>query len=168
VVAVGVAVALAGAARARAETLVVLNKSANTATFVDPATARVLGRAPTGAGPHEGIASADGSAVYVSDYGTDAAPGRSITVLDGPGRRVRATWGLGRHTRPHGLALSRDGAWLWVTAEGSGRGARDRDRQRPHRAPLEDRAGGLPHGRAQPRRARALDRQPGLGDGDGH
>jgi YVTN family beta-propeller protein len=88
----------------------------------------VVAKLPTGQGPHEVAVTPDGRLAYVSNYGMYGvfregerrdAPGNSITVLDLSGRAVRDTFDLGEYSRPHGLALSRDGRLLWVTCEGS-------------------------------------------------
>jgi len=56
-------------------TLLVGNKDENSLAFVDPATGKVLGRVPTGDGPHEVVASTDGKLAFVANYGTGPAPG---------------------------------------------------------------------------------------------
>jgi YVTN family beta-propeller protein len=108
--------------------LVVLNKSDHEAALVDPASFTLLQKLPTGKGPHEAAISADGTAAYVANYGSFAVfrqgeqprmePGNTITVLDLNKRTVKATFDLGRYTRPHGIWVSRDGKRLWVTCEG--------------------------------------------------
>jgi len=110
---------LAGAADAAAQHLVVVNKSDNTLSIVDPLTRGEVAVVPTGFAPHEVAVSADGAVAYVTDYGSGAQPGNSITVVDiQAGARV-ATIRLEGHTRPHGIAVAEDGT-LWVTTEGSG------------------------------------------------
>ena len=96
--------------------LLVLNKSENTLVSVDPATLKVLGRYPTGNGPHEVTVSADGSFAYVSNYGTDSQPGHTLSVIDlaaGKSNEVD----LGKLQRPHGIVES--GGKIYFTAEGS-------------------------------------------------
>jgi YVTN family beta-propeller protein len=112
-VAVAATVAVAG------DVLVVVNKSADSASLVDPSTLEVLATLPTGHGPHEAAASPDGRTVFVTDYGTGDEPGSSITVLDVRERRVVATYDLGDFRRPHGIEVSSDGTRVWVTCEGS-------------------------------------------------
>jgi YVTN family beta-propeller protein len=121
------AVSLALATPARADVLVVLNKSADQAALLDPAKGKVLSRIPTGRGPHEVAVSPDGRLAYVSNYGfaaifrqgerRDSGPGNTISVLDLERRCVRDTFELGTYTMPHGIRVSRDGARLWVTSE---------------------------------------------------
>jgi YVTN family beta-propeller protein len=119
-----VSVALAGAASA--QTLIVLNKSDHEAALVNPATLKVTARLATGKGPHEVAVSADGRMAFVSNYGAYGVfrpgeqrqqPGETITVLDLKARKVAATWTLGEFKRPHGIVVSRDGKRLWVTVE---------------------------------------------------
>lgn len=112
---------------ARAETLVVLNKSEFRAVLIDPATGTVLARLPTGHGAHEVVVSPDGRTAYVSNFGpfghyppgdeTHKQPGNTITVIDVVNRVVKATWDLGTHTGPHGSLVSHDGKSVFVTTE---------------------------------------------------
>jgi YVTN family beta-propeller protein len=112
-----------------AGTLIVLNKSDHDAALVDPASLEVIARLPTGKGPHEVTTSPDGAIAYVTNYGAYAVfreeserrmePGNTITVLDLAKRKVKATYDLGKYTQPHGIWVSRDGARLWVTCEGT-------------------------------------------------
>jgi YVTN family beta-propeller protein len=124
------ALGLGPAGDARADLLIVLNKSGHEAALVDPASLEVRSTLPTGKGPHEVAVSPDGRRAYVTDYGAYAvfkegerpsySPGRTLTVLDLGRRAVAATWDLGEHRSPHGIAVSRDGSRVWVTCEGSG------------------------------------------------
>src|SRR2546430_12754003 len=54
---------------AASEALLVLSKRDHTLAIVDPATLKVIAKAPVGEDPHEVIASADGTLAYVSNYG---------------------------------------------------------------------------------------------------
>ncbi len=99
-------------------TLIITNKSAATASLVDLATARVVAELPTGAGPHEVAASADGRTAVVTDYGAQTG-GSTLTVIDVAGRRVARTVDLGRHTRPHGIAWMPGDSLVAVTSEAS-------------------------------------------------
>jgi YVTN family beta-propeller protein len=110
-----------------AASLIVLNKSAHEAVLVHPSSRESLTKFATGQGPHEVAVSPDGARAYVSDYGSYAVfkdgsrsgPGKTITVLDLKGGKVAATWDLGEYTKPHGIAVSRDGQLVWVTVEGA-------------------------------------------------
>jgi len=118
----GTLLALAAVAAAQGSgTLVVLNKADNTVSFVDPATLKVLGTAPTGNGPHEAVASADGTRVYVANYG-DQTPGRSLSIIDVPGRKELTRLELPGLVRPHGIVEA--GGNIYFTAEGSSAVAR--------------------------------------------
>jgi YVTN family beta-propeller protein len=121
---------MAGAQSAAAQRLIVLNKSDHEAALVDGKKLTVVFKLPTGKGPHEVVVSPDGKTAYVSDYGSfnifregvreaSSVPGRTITVLDLKKRAVKATWDLGDYRQPHGIAASRDGKLVWVTAEGA-------------------------------------------------
>jgi len=112
---------------AQSETLCVLNKSEFRLALIDPATGNILAKLPTGHGPHEVAASPDGRTAYVSNFGpynhypvgdqTHLQPGNTITVIDIASRAVKTTWDLGTHMSPHGLLVSHDGKYVWVTTE---------------------------------------------------
>lgn len=109
-----------------ADLLIVLNKSDHEAVLVDPATLQPVARLATGRGPHEVAVTPDGRTAYVANYGMFGVfregqrvsePGNTLTVIDLVTRTVRDTLDLGEYRQPHGLAVSRDGTRLWVTAE---------------------------------------------------
>lgn len=99
-------------------TLVVTNKSPSTATIIDVALGRVLATLPTGQGPHEIVLSSDGSTAVVTDY--SGQPGRTLTVIDIPGKRVVRTIDLGQYARPHGIVFLPGDSVVAVTSESSG------------------------------------------------
>lgn len=103
-------------AGAQAQSLLVLNKEGSVA-MVDPGTQKVLGRAPTGDGPHEVVATADGKYAVVSNYGSGQMPGHTLSVIDIAARRELHRVDLAPLSRPHGL-FSVDGK-VYFTAEGS-------------------------------------------------
>lgn len=98
--------------------LLVVNKSSNTLSVVDPKTREEVATVETGFAPHEVAVSGDGRFAYVTDYGTGAQPGNTITVVDLDALEVVGSISLAPHTRPHGVAVASDGT-VWVTAEGS-------------------------------------------------
>jgi YVTN family beta-propeller protein len=95
-------------------TLLVLNKGENTLALVDPSTMQVVARVPTGEGPHEVVASADGRTAYVSNYGAEK-PGNSLSVIDLAARKEVRRVDLGPLWRPHGLAER--GGKVYFTSE---------------------------------------------------
>jgi YVTN family beta-propeller protein len=103
------------ASHARAQTLLVLNKEGFVA-IVDPASQKVLGRAPTGEGPHEVVALAGGKLAVASNYGTGATPGHTLSVIDIAARTEHRV-DIAPLSRPHGL-FAADGK-VYFTAEGS-------------------------------------------------
>jgi YVTN family beta-propeller protein len=109
-------VVFASAASAQMQSLLVLNKEGSVA-IVDPATQKVLGRAPTGEGPHEVVATTDGKLAVVSNYGSGQMPGHTLSVIDIAGRKELHRVDLAPLSRPHGL-FSADGK-VYFTAEGS-------------------------------------------------
>jgi YVTN family beta-propeller protein len=98
-------------------TLVVLNKSDHTASLLALPGGALVATLPTGRGPHEVAVSPDGKTAAVADYGTREAPGKTLTLLDLPARKVRATLDLGEHRQPHGIAWLPEGRRLVVTIQ---------------------------------------------------
>jgi YVTN family beta-propeller protein len=98
-------------------TVIVTNKAPGTATIVDVGTGRTLAALPTGNGPHEIVASRDGSIAVVTDYGTGPAPGSTLTVIDIPGLKVARTVNLAPYARPHGIAFLPGDSLVAVTSE---------------------------------------------------
>jgi len=96
-------------------TLLVGNKDENSMVFVDPATNKVLGKVPTGNGPHEIAASSDGKLAFVANYGTGPAPGSTLSVIDVVNQLVLRTVEISPLQRPHGLTFA-DGK-VYFTAE---------------------------------------------------
>lgn len=95
------------------ESLLILSKHDHTLAIVDPATLKVLARAPVGNDPHEVIATADGKLAYVSNYGGGAF--NTLTVIDLVAQKPLAVIDLGPLRGPHGLDVS--GGKIWFTAE---------------------------------------------------
>jgi DNA-binding beta-propeller fold protein YncE len=120
-----IAVALLGAAlllgaAARAEVLLVGNKSGHTLWALDLASGERVAEFATGIGPHEVEISPDGRLAVVSNYGERERPGNSLTVVGWTTREVLRVVDLGEDSRPHGMAFLPDGR-LAVTTEGSDR-----------------------------------------------
>jgi DNA-binding beta-propeller fold protein YncE len=107
--------AAAQSAQGRTGTLVVLNKGAATATFVDVASGEIVATLPTGQGPHELAMTGDGRWAVSTDY----AGGNSLTVFDVAGARVAGTVDLAAHPRPHGAFFLPGDSILAVTSEAS-------------------------------------------------
>ncbi len=97
------------------QSLLVLSKHDHTLAIVDPATLKVVGRAPVGQDPHEVIASADGKTAYVSIYGGGAY--HTLNVIDLVGQKPLPDIDTGVLNGPHGLAVA--GGKVWFTAEGA-------------------------------------------------
>jgi len=104
---------------AGAETLLVVRKSDNALDLVDPGSTLRLASVEVGYAPHEVSVSPDGRRAVVSNYGTREQPGSSLSVIDMTEPRELRRIGLGRHTRPHGVAWFAPER-IAVTAEGSG------------------------------------------------
>ncbi len=102
---------------AQTGTLVVLNKSDNTASLIDCASKAVLATIPTGVGPHEVAVSPDGKTAVVSNYGNRQGPGSSLTVIDIPSLKKSGEINLGDYKGPHGIVFFSDGRRVAVTTE---------------------------------------------------
>jgi YVTN family beta-propeller protein len=103
-------------ATANAETLVVVEKGDNTVRLIDLSSGQTRGLLPAGDGPHEVAVSPDGRRALVTNYGWQV-PGNSLTLLDVTTPEVLATFSLGEHLRPHGIAWSGDDVWVTSEAE---------------------------------------------------
>ncbi len=97
------------------QSLLVLSKHDHALAIVDPATLKVVARAPVGPDPHEVIASSDGSTAYVSIYGGGAY--HVLSVIDLVAQKALPDIDLGALNGPHGLTFV--GGKLWFTAEGA-------------------------------------------------
>jgi YVTN family beta-propeller protein len=103
---------------AKPGTLLVLNKADNTVSLLDLATRKSVATIPTGTGPHEVAVSPDGKIAVVCNYGSQAAPGSTLTVIDIAARKATRTIDLEKYRRPHGVAWLR-GNEVAVTTEGT-------------------------------------------------
>jgi YVTN family beta-propeller protein len=111
-IAIVVACTVAGAQSPR---LLVLNKEDATLWLIDPASANVVARIPTGAGPHEVVVSDDGKWAFASNYGTGPAPGNTISMIDLAARKELRRIDVAPLSRPHGLWWAN--GRLYFTAE---------------------------------------------------
>lgn len=95
--------------------LVALNKNEATMAIIDPNDMRILGKVPTGDGPHEVVLSADGKTAFVANYGGQT-PGSSLSVIDLETQKELRRVDLTPLYRPHGLVMGKDGK-VYFTAE---------------------------------------------------
>jgi len=98
------------------DTIIILNKSANTAWQLDAETGQKITEYKTGVGPHEVAVSPDQERAIITNYG-DNAPGNSLTIIDLNAREISKTISLGEFQRPHGVQWFSDGHRAIVTAE---------------------------------------------------
>ena len=96
--------------------LLVLCKAENQLALVDPDRMKLLAKMPTGNGPHEVAASADGKLAFVSNYGDQKAAGSTLSVFDLVEQKVLRTVDLGVLRRPHGIVAASNGK-VFFTAE---------------------------------------------------
>lgn len=100
------------------ESLLVLSKHDHTLAIVDPATLKVVAKAPVGDDPHEVIASEDGKTAYVSNYGGGGSGAlHTLAVIDLVNQKALTPVDLGALRGPHGLDFA--GGKVWFTAEAS-------------------------------------------------
>lgn len=107
--------AILTAAETPSQALLVLNKEDATLAIVDLASQKVVGRVPTGEGPHEIAASTDGKLAFVGNYGTGPNPGHTISVIDLAARKELHRVDVSPLGRPHGITYA-DGK-VYFTAE---------------------------------------------------
>jgi len=88
--------------QAQEGTLVVLNKSDHTVDLIDITTKKSQATLPTGIGPHEVAISNNHKLAVVTNYGNAQAPGKSLTIIDIPNKKVIKTIEL-EHIAPHGI-----------------------------------------------------------------
>ncbi len=98
------AVALLTAPPIGAETLLVVGKSDDTLHFMDPGSGLHLAGVTVGHTPHEVSRSPDGRFAVVTNYGTQAQPGSTVSIVDLETARELRRIDLGEHARPHGVA----------------------------------------------------------------
>lgn len=96
-------------------TLVVVNKNADTVSFIDLKRKKIVATRKTEKGPHEVAISKNGKWAVVTNY----AGGNSLTVFDVPSASVVRTINLSRYSRPHGILFLADQERVVVSSEGS-------------------------------------------------
>lgn len=94
--------------------LLVLNKGDANLVIVDIATKKILGRVPTGEGPHELATSTDGKTAFVANYGAQT-PGSTLSIIDLTTQKEVRRVDLGALRRPHGIAFAN--GKVYFTAE---------------------------------------------------
>jgi len=78
----------------------------------------VIGTVGVGTGPYGGIAvSPDGAFAYVSNYGTTAEPGTTVSVIKTADKTVMDTISVG--SKPFGVTMSPNGDYAYVSNYGS-------------------------------------------------
>jgi YVTN family beta-propeller protein len=97
--------------------LLVLEKDDKTVAIVDPASLKVVGRAPAGEDPHEIVASDDERFAFISNYGAFSNPQHTLSVVDLAVPKALPAVDLGSLISPHGLQFA--GGKVYFTAEGS-------------------------------------------------
>jgi len=113
----GMFLAFAGemAAQTPSPALLVLEKDEEKLDIVDPASLKIVARVPSGGGPHEVVASADGKFAYISNYITQQGPFKTISVVDLVAQKALPPVDLGPLRGAHGLWFA-DGK-VYFTAE---------------------------------------------------
>ena len=114
--AAALALSLPLAAQMPSPALLVLNKDANELAIVDPSDGKVVARVPTGESPHEVAVSEDGKVAFVTNFGK-GTQGRTLSVIDLPGRKEIHRVDITPLGGPHGITVS--GGKAYFTAERS-------------------------------------------------
>ncbi|WP_440055248.1 YncE family protein [Pseudoalteromonas sp. T1lg65] len=96
-------------------TLVVVNKRADSVSFIDLNSRKIKQTLATENGPHELAMRADGRVAVVTNY----AGGNSVTVFDVSQVKAIKTIDLSRYPRPHGVMFLKDQQRVAVSSEGS-------------------------------------------------
>lgn len=102
--------------------LLVLDKEDAALVIIDPAAGKILGSVAVGQGPHELVVSSDGKFAFASNYGTGAASGSTISMIDIAAQKELRRIDVSPLLRPHGLAFAN--GKLYFSAEGSRKIAR--------------------------------------------
>ena len=97
--------------------LLVLEKEDKSLAIVDPATLKVVARAPAGEDPHEVVVNQDGSRAYITNYGGYRTPQKTLSIVDLSSQKPLPPVDLGPLKAPHGLEAVNDK--VYFTAEGS-------------------------------------------------
>jgi YVTN family beta-propeller protein len=111
------ALVAAAAVQAQRPGLIVLNKSAGTASIISLDDGKTIATVPVGEAPHEVAVSPDGLWAIAANYGTGPAPGRTLTLIDLRSRQPVRTIDMGEYLRPHGIEWLSDGKHVLVTSE---------------------------------------------------
>lgn len=106
----------------KAGTLLLAHKWGDSAGYYSLATGKQENVVPLGRRPHELALSHDGRRAYFTLYGLDlytetAEGGKSIAVLDVPGRAKVGEIELGKYRRPHGIEIGHRSGHLYVTCD---------------------------------------------------
>lgn len=96
--------------------ILILNKSDNTAWYLDADSGEKVTEFKTGIAPHEVAVSPDQKWAVITNYGNEE-PGHTLTLIDLEEKKVSKTIDLGRYQRPHGIEWFSDGKRVIVTAE---------------------------------------------------
>lgn len=94
--------------------LLVANKLDNTVFFVNTETLELIDSTTTGNDPHEAVVTPDGKVAYTANMS-----GNSLSVIDMNKLEEVRRIDLTRYGKPHGLAITSAGEYLYVTTEGS-------------------------------------------------
>jgi DNA-binding beta-propeller fold protein YncE len=96
-------------------TVIVVNKSENTVSFIDVSSKKIKFTRGTGKGPHELALTNDGLWAVVTDY----VGGNSLTIFDVKKAKKVRTIDLSSYPRPHGVLFLNDQRRVAVSSEGS-------------------------------------------------
>lgn len=98
------------------DSILILNKSANSAWQIDAEDGQKIAEYQTGEAPHEVAVSPDQSRAIITNYGGDT-PGNTLTIINIDNQQVSKTIALEQFRRPHGVEWLSNGNQAIVTAE---------------------------------------------------
>ena len=96
--------------------LLILNKSGDTAWYLNADNGDKIAEFETGEAPHEVAVSPDRNWAVITNYGNEK-PGNTLTVIDLNRKKVAKTVDLRSYQRPHGIEWFSDSRRVIVTAE---------------------------------------------------
>jgi YVTN family beta-propeller protein len=104
-------------AGAQAGKLLVVSKTEQKVAWYDAESGKLLGDAPTGKGPGQLAVTPDGRTAFVSDF---EDIDNTVSVYDVSMMKLADKIKIPRVWGPHGMDITRDGRFLYVTCEKSG------------------------------------------------
>ena len=84
-------------------TLYIVNKASHNVTIFDLVEGKQIKELPIETEPHEATTVTNPNRIIITNYGTSAVEGKSITVINAATNTIEKTINLGKNLRPHGI-----------------------------------------------------------------